>query len=66
MSPKRQKMRRLHRISFTVNEDEMKLIERYRTKYAVDNMSNFLREAVIRTALKQLDEDSPTLFDKMI
>ncbi len=47
-----------------MNDDEQKILDKYVSKYKVENVSKFLREAVIRTALRQLDEDRPTLFDQ--
>lgn len=59
----RQTLKRTHRATFMLNDEEQKIIERYVAKYKVENVSRFMREAIIRTALKQLDEDRPTLFD---
>lgn len=57
-------MNRTHRVAFMLNDEEQKILDRYVSKYKVDNVSKFLREAVMRTALRQLDEDRPTLFDQ--
>lgn len=54
---------RTRRVSFLLNEEEKRVVDRYVEKYNVSNVSKFMREAVVRTALKQLDEDRPTLFD---
>lgn len=54
---------RTRRVSFLLNEEEKRVVDRYIEKYNVSNVSKFMREAVVRTALKQLDEDRPTLFD---
>ena len=56
-------LKRTHRVSFMLNEEEYRLVKRYMTKYKVSNGSKVMREAVIRAFLKQLDEDRPTLFD---
>ena len=62
-SGNRPNLKRTHRISFLMNDEEFKLVQRYMEKYKVSNGSNVMREALIRTFLKQLDEDRPTLFD---
>ena len=62
-SANRPMLKRTHRVSFMLNDEEYKLIQRYLEKYKVTNSSKVMREAVIRTFLKQLDEDRPTLFD---
>ena len=46
-----------------LNDEEKRVIDHYIEKYGVSNVSKFMREAVVRTVLKQLDEDRPTLFD---
>ncbi len=62
-SARRPKQLRKHRLAFLLNDNEKKLIDFYVRRYGVKNVSGFVREAVIRTALHQLDLDSPTLFD---
>lgn len=59
----REKMVRKHRISFLLNDKEMDAVNRYVKRYRVQNKSRFYRETLIRTILKQFDEDAPTLFD---
>lgn len=54
---------RTHRVSFLLNDEEKRVIDHYVEKYGVSNVSKFMREAVVRTVLKRLDEDRPTLFD---
>lgn len=56
-------MKRTHRVSFLLNDEEYKAVGRFVDKYQISNTSKFMREAVIRTILKRLDEDHPTLFD---
>jgi uncharacterized protein (DUF1778 family) len=56
-------LKRRHRVTLLLNDEEKKLIERYISNYKVKNSSRFMREAIVRTALKRLDEDRPTLFD---
>ncbi|HKL96598.1 MAG TPA: hypothetical protein VJ856_04950 [Paludibacteraceae bacterium] len=64
ISAKRPINKRTHRIAFLMNDEEQKILDKYVSKYKVENVSKFVREAVIRTALRQLDEDRPTLFDQ--
>ena len=56
-------LKRTHRVAFMLNDEERRYLEAYVNRYKVDNVSKFLREAVMRTVLHQLDEDRPTLFD---
>jgi metal-responsive CopG/Arc/MetJ family transcriptional regulator len=56
-------MKRTHRVAFLLNDEELKAVNRFVEKYQIQNTSRFMREAVIRTILKRLDEDHPTLFD---
>jgi hypothetical protein len=59
----REKLVRTHRISFLLNDKEMDAVNRYVSRYKVQNKSKFYRETLIRAILKQFDEDAPTLFD---
>lgn len=56
-------MKRSHSISFMLNDKEMDALERYIKKYKVKCKSKFVREALMITVIKKLEEDSPTLFD---
>jgi hypothetical protein len=56
-------LKRKHRVTFLLNDEEYKAVSRFVDKYQISNTSKFMREAVIRTILKRLDEDHPTLFD---
>lgn len=58
----REKLLRTHRISFLLNDKEMDAVNRYVSRYKVQNKSKFYRETLIRAILKQFDEDAPTLF----
>ncbi|MEE0972678.1 MAG: hypothetical protein U0L34_00900 [Paludibacteraceae bacterium] len=58
----REKLVRTHRISFLLNDKEMDAVNRYVSRYKVQNKSKFYRETLIRAILKQFDEDAPTLF----
>jgi hypothetical protein len=56
-------LKRTHRVAFLLNDEEYKAINRFVEKYQISNTSKFMRETVIRSILKRLDEDHPTLFD---
>lgn len=54
---------RKNRIAIMLNEKEQKALDRYCTKYGIENRSRLIRESLMRAILKQLDNDQPTLFD---
>jgi len=54
---------RAHRLTFRLNDLEMKALMKYYKKYKVKNKARFLRETVMYAVLKKFDEDYPTLFD---
>lgn len=54
---------RTHKYVFALNDDENKALNRYIDKYKIQNRSRFIREAVMITIIKKLEEDHPTLFD---
>ena len=57
------KQPREYRISILLNEKEQRMLDRFCEKYGVSNRSRLIRETLMRTILKQLDNDQPTLFD---
>ena len=54
---------RTNRVSILLNDSEMRALSRYCDRYGVKNRSRFVREAVMRSVLKQFEKDAPTLFD---
>ena len=54
---------RTHRQIFTLNDEENKALNRYISKYKVQNKSKFIREALMMTIIKKMEDDHPTLFD---
>ena len=54
---------RTHRQIFTLNDEENKALNRYIERYKVQNKSKFIREAVMLTIIRKMEEDHPTLFD---
>lgn len=63
MANNKDKMPRNHRISFTLNEKEYKVFQRYMKKYNVNNKANLIRKALFTHILEQFDKDYPTLFN---
>ncbi|MCD7930712.1 MAG: hypothetical protein LUE98_07370 [Tannerellaceae bacterium] len=53
---------RSHKVTFMLNDDEYKTIERYLERYKISNKSRWYRETVLSHILKTLEEDYPTLF----
>jgi metal-responsive CopG/Arc/MetJ family transcriptional regulator len=41
----------------------MRVLNRFCDKYDVSNRSKVIREALMRSILKRMDADAPTLFD---
>jgi len=53
---------RLNKKSILFNNKELIAIDYYCRKYRINNRSKFMREAIITSILKKLDDDYPTLF----
>jgi hypothetical protein len=60
----KQKKLRIHRISFMLNEDENKAIERHLKKYKINNKSLWYRTIIMTQVWKSMEEDYPTLFNE--
>lgn len=60
---KTKKLERKNRVSIMLNDAELNVIQHYCDRYNVSNRSRLIRETLIKAVLKQLDKDSPTLFD---
>ena len=54
---------RTHRQVFTLNDDENKVLNRYLAKYKIENKAKFIRETLMITIIRKLEEDHPRLFD---
>ena len=54
---------RTNRLVFTLNDEENKALNRYITKYKVQNKSKFIRETLMLKVIRKMEEDHPTLFD---
>ncbi len=59
----KEQFRRQHRLTFRLNDLEMKALTKYYKKYKVKNHARFLRETIMTAILKKFDEDYPTLFE---
>lgn len=53
---------RVHRIVFNLNDEELKVVERYLSRYNIENRSRWYRETIMTHVLRMLEEDYPTLF----
>lgn len=51
------------KVSIMLNESEMRALDRFCEQYNVSNRSRLIRETLMRTILKQMERDEPTLFD---
>ena len=60
---KEEDLKRIHQKAILFNKRELNAINRYCKKYKIKNRSKFMREAIISTILKKLDEDYPSLFE---
>lgn len=54
---------RRNRVVIMLNDKENSALKRYIDKYKIRNKSKFVREALMHTVLKRLEEDYPSLFD---
>jgi len=54
---------RSHRQVFALNDEENKALNRYIAKYKIPNKSKFIRETLMITIIRKLEEDHPRLFD---
>lgn len=55
---------RVHKVTFMLNDDEQKAVERYLARYKIINKSRWYRETILSHILKTLEEDYPTLFNE--
>ena len=53
---------RFNKKTILFNNRELSVIESYCQKYRINNRAKFMRETIITSILKKLDEDYPTLF----
>ena len=55
-------LRRTKRHTIMLNHRELNVLNAYCKKYKISNKSKFMREAIMTTILKKLDDDYPSLF----
>lgn len=55
---------RVHPIVFRLNDEELKAVERYLSRYKIENRSRWYRETIMSHVLRMLEEDYPTLFNE--
>ena len=53
---------RVYKVTFMLNEEEQKAVDRYLARYNIENKSRWYRETILSHILKTLEEDYPTLF----
>ena len=52
------------RITSLFSEDEQRIVDRYLEKYKITNRSRWVRETLLSSIHKRLEDDYPTLFDE--
>lgn len=62
-APKQKSLPRTHQLLIPLNDAEMRMFDRYIRENKITNKSKFVRETLMLAVLKQLEADSPTLFD---
>ncbi len=60
----RQPLKREHRLSILLNDQEKKMLELYVKRFRIRNTSKCVREILMRTVFEQMDSACPTLFDQ--
>ncbi|NDV58912.1 hypothetical protein [Bacteroides sp. 519] len=57
--PKRQQ-----KMTCLLTEEELRIIERYLEKYKISNRSRWMRETLLASVMRKMEEDYPTLFNE--
>ncbi len=52
------------RLTCLVSDDEMRIIDNYLAKYKIANKSRWMRQTLLASIHKGLEEDYPTLFNE--
>ncbi len=55
-------IKREHRMSILLSDEEQQMIERYLEKYRISNKSRWMRETILCFIHKNISDDYPTLF----
>ena len=53
---------RKNMLAVMLNDEEQKALTRFIERYKIKNKSRFVRETLMTTILKKMEEDHPTLF----
>ena len=61
-SPPQPNRPRVHKVTFMLNDEEQKAVDRYLARYNIENKSRWYRETILSHILKTLEEDYRTLF----
>ena len=51
-------------INISLNDPELKALEKYCAKYKITNRTRFIRESLMKIILTRMSEDYPTLFEE--
>lgn len=63
--PKQKPLPRKNHLFIALNDAEMREFNRFIKANKITNKSKFVRETIMLSVLKQLEADSPTLFDNL-
>lgn len=63
---KKERHKRVHKITTMLNDKEQAAIDRYFQEYKVKNKSKFIRDMVFSSIWKSYDRDYPTLFSPKV
>ena len=58
------KMNRSNKVTISLNDKEMRVLEQFYEKYKIEKRSRFLRETIMLAILKKFNEDYPKLFNE--
>lgn len=56
--------KRERRMSILLSEEEQHIIDRYLEKYKISNKSRWLRETILMSIHRNMENDYPTLFNE--
>lgn len=58
------KLKRSKKKTILLNTHEIQALEKYFSKYKIENQSKFMRETIMKVVLKKFSDDYPTLWDQ--
>ncbi len=62
MKKKKERLKRKHKITVSLNDREYTVLKRYLKKYKINSKAQLIREALFKHILEQFDRDYPSLF----